>query len=304
MYIERGTAYQGFIDLLTSHGKTASSAFLQLYSSISEAPDPYPLLEASVDSLLVSEEIVPKLTSENEQLQKRVARLTAQLETVEKQLEKERDSRKELEDQRETKITEVEASWDAVLTEKQENWEAKERTLQEKLENQDRLLKEIKAGLEVSQRLGRSENSDVDDPRNSATAAELEIVSSELERTNLRLAEVENRNEQLRIQLAQSASSAPAAQNPEDDPAFLRLRSENSSLLRKVEAVRFEKEAKEKDLQGIIRTLEREVAKVNSDRDQLRKKIQSWGDYEELKRDLEVMKVRCLCRPRWTCSMY
>ncbi|GAB1210867.1 hypothetical protein APSETT445_009666 [Aspergillus pseudonomiae] len=62
-------AYQSFIDVLTNQGKASSNAFLQLYSSLSEAPDPYPLLEASVDSLVHSEETVPKLTSERNQLQ-------------------------------------------------------------------------------------------------------------------------------------------------------------------------------------------------------------------------------------------
>ena len=56
------------------------AAFFQVYSPLSEAPDPYPLLEASVDSLVTSEELVPKLTSENERLQKTVASLTPERE--------------------------------------------------------------------------------------------------------------------------------------------------------------------------------------------------------------------------------
>jgi homeobox protein cut-like len=98
-------------------------------------------------------------------------------------------------------VKEIEASWTAVVEEKQENWEAKERSLEEKVENQERLLREIKASYEVSQRLGRAEDVDTGDFRTSATAAELEIVSSDLERTSLRLAEMETRNEQLELNL-------------------------------------------------------------------------------------------------------
>ena len=143
------------------------------------------------------EEIVPKLNSENKHLQKTVASLTAQLEEAEKKLEEERTARKTLEDTRDSKIKEIEASWSAVLTEKQDNWEAKEKSWEEKAESQERLLKELKASYEVSQRLGKGEEAE-DDASHGATAAELEIVSSELERTSHRLAEVEARNEQLR----------------------------------------------------------------------------------------------------------
>jgi len=289
--VEKSIAYQAFIDLLTLHGKTTSSAFLQLYSSVSEAPDPYPLLEASVDSLLVSEETLPRLTSENQHLQRTVAKLTAQLEQTEEQLERERQTRKTVEETREAKVKEIEASWTAVLKEKQENWEAKEHSLEEKVENQERLLREVKASYEVSQRLGRAEEADGVNAQSSATAAELEVVSLDLDRTSLRLAEMEARNEQLRLQLAQSASLSQPAQAVEADPVFLRLQTENSSLLRRIENAKFDRESREIELQSKTRSLEREITKLGSDKETLREKIQKWADYEDVKRELEVLKV-------------
>jgi homeobox protein cut-like len=284
-------SYQGFIDLISNQSKTVQAAFFQLYSPLSEAPDPYPLLEASIDSLLTAEETVPKLNAENEHLQKTVASLTTQLEEAEEKLEEERLARKALEDARDSKIKEVEASWSAVLTEKQDNWEAKEKTLEEKVENQERLLKELKASYEVSQRLGQGEEAEGDLGR-GATAAELEIVSSELERTSHRLAEVEARNEQLRFQLAQSASAQATQQVPiEDDPAFLRLRSENSSLMRKLETARFEKDSERTRLETETRSLEREVKNLRGEKETLREKVQRWGDYDNVKQELEVLKV-------------
>src|SRR5437667_11183398 len=99
-------AYQTFIDLLTNHTKSTSSAFLQLYSSLSDAPDPYPLLEASIESLLLSEDTLPKITSENQHLQKTIGKLTAQLEETENRLEGEREARKSLEVNQEAKVKE------------------------------------------------------------------------------------------------------------------------------------------------------------------------------------------------------
>jgi homeobox protein cut-like len=205
-------------------------------------------------------------------------------------LEEERTARKFLEDNRDTKIKEVESSWSAVLNEKQDNWESKEKSLEEKVENQDRLLKELKANYEVSQRLGQGEAAEGEGTR-GATAAELEIVSSELERTSHRLAEITARNEQLRLELAQSAS-APAQQVAvEEEPAFLRLRSENSSLLRKLENARFEKDSDRTRLETETRSLEREIKSLKSEKEVLREKVQKWGDYENVKQELEVLKV-------------
>ncbi|MCJ1440270.1 MAG: hypothetical protein MMC23_000753 [Stictis urceolatum] len=282
-------AYQQFVDLLTNHGKTTSNAFLQLYSTVSEAPDPYPLLEASVDSLLVSEETIPKIQAENEHLQKTVADLTQDLEASEKKLEEERNQRKQLEDSREEKAKEIEASWKAVLDEKADNSEAKEKALQEKLENQERLYNEVKASYEVSQRLGQGNENEQSAPA-TATAAELEIVSSDLERTSHRLAEIESRNEQLRMELAQASSNAPA-RNIEDDPAFSRLRSENGKLLRKLETASFDKGSETRKWESRLRTLERDTKSLQEEREELRNKLSQWRDYPELKRELEVFKA-------------
>jgi homeobox protein cut-like len=282
-------AYQTYIDLVSTQSKAIHTAFLQIYSPLSEAPDPYPLLEASIDSLLTAEETVPKLTDENSQLRKQVASLTSQLEDTEKQLEKERSGRKESEGSRQDKIKAVESSWTAVLAEKQNNWDAKEKALEEKIENQDRLIKEIKASYEVTQRLNKG---DAEPVSFGATSAELDIVHSELDRTNSRLAEVEARNEQLRLELAQATTNSTTQQVPvEEDPAFLRLQSENSSLLRRLDTSRMDKASDKRNWDTQLRSLEREISSLKSDHDSLKQKLSNWADYDSLKQELEVLKV-------------
>ncbi|KAJ5937675.1 hypothetical protein N7454_004017 [Penicillium verhagenii] len=283
-------AYQSFIDVLTNQGKASSSSFLQLYSSLSEAPDPYPLLEASVDSLVLSEETVPRLTSERDQLQQSVDRLTRQQEETEKRLQEERAARKKLEDNQEARAKEIEASWEAVLTEKTNNWAAKEKSLEEKVENQERLIKELKASYEVSQRMG--EDDENDGARNGATAAELELVSSDLEKTSLRLADVEARNEQLRLELAQAVSHSHPDQptSIEDDPSYQRLQSENSALLRKLDAARYDKDSTRHTWEGKLHQAERNASKATVERDELRARLDKVADYDEIRRELEMIK--------------
>ena len=178
------------------------------------------------------------------------------------------------------------------MEEKQDNWEAKERSLEEKVENQERLLNELKASYEVSQRLGQSTDSDGDNRGPTASAAELEIISSDLDKTSQRLAEVEARNEQLRVELAEAASVTQRRSAPEEDPATIRLRSENSSLLRKLDTTNIEKDSEARRQETRIRALERETQALQGDRESLRERLHSWRDYKDIKQELEIFKVR------------
>jgi homeobox protein cut-like len=285
-------SYQTYIDLITNQSKAIHSAFLQVYSPLAEAPDPYPLLEASIDSLVTAEDTVPKLTDENEQLRKQVSKLTNQLEDAEAKLERERNAKQEIERSRDEKIKAAESSWGAVLAEKQDNWDSKEKALEEKIENQDRLIKEIKASYEVSQRLNSGDGQSASNSSAGVTAAELEIVHAELDRANMRLAEVEARNEKLRLELAQSTSHSGTKDGTiEDNPAFLRLQSENTSLLRRLDAARLDKDSDKRKWQGQVKGLEREVEALKNDRNSLKQRLNLWSDYENIKQELQVLKV-------------
>lgn len=252
------------------------------------------MLEASVDALLLSEDTLPKLASENEHLQKIISNLTQQLDDSDRRLQEERAARTVLENSRDSKIKEVENSWKAVVGEKENNWEAKERSLGEKIESQDRLLNELKASYEVSQRLGQGGDNENEDRHNSASAAELEIVSSDLDRTSQRLAEVEARNEQLRVELAEASSSTERKPTADDDPNNARLRSENSALLRKLDNIRLEKDSETRKHESRIRALELNAQMLERDRKGLRERVQSWRDYDEIKQELEIFKVKSI----------
>ncbi len=207
-----------------------------------------------------------------------------------------------MEDSQSSKVKEVETSWKAVIDEKKDNWEAKERSLEEKIENQERLLNELKASYEVAQRLGGGESED-EGRHNSASVAELEIVSSELDRTNQRLAEVEARNEQLRIELAEASSNSQRQAATEEDPNHARLRSENSTLLRKLDNVRLEKDTETRKREARIRVLEKDAQMLERDREGLRERVQSWRDYNEIKQELDIFKVRNEPIPCYDCTL-
>jgi homeobox protein cut-like len=68
------------------------------------------------------------------------------------------------------------------------------------------------------------------------------------------------------------------------------MRSENSSLLRKLDAARVERDARKRELDGRLRSLEREIGMLKEERDTLKSKVQKWSDYEDVKQELEVLK--------------
>lgn len=247
-------------------------------------------MEASVEALISSEETLPKVNAENEELKRRVNRLTSQLEETEKRLENESNARRDAEAGSSDRSQDIEATWTKVLDEKQSNWEAKEKALEEKVENQDRLLKELKASYEVSQRLGPNGDASSDGALGKAAAAELDILNIEFEKTSARLAEMEARNEQLRVELARASSQHASTRAAEDDADLLRLQSENSSLLRKIETARFDKDAEKRTSDDKIKQIERQRSQLSAQVAEISAKLQKWGDYDEMKRELEMLR--------------
>lgn len=72
-------AYQTEIDNLTRRGKLSETSFLNVYKLLSDAPDPYPLLDAAVDQTVkvaearMLESELDRLRDENQELKRKVA---------------------------------------------------------------------------------------------------------------------------------------------------------------------------------------------------------------------------------------
>ncbi|KAI5814049.1 CASP C terminal-domain-containing protein [Pyronema omphalodes] len=279
-------SYQIFIDHLTTSKKTTEQAFLSIYSTLSEAPDPYPLLEATIDSLVNFSEL-QTMTKDNASLKATINRLNSQVSNLESSIA---SKNKELERKASEKAEEaarIETIWKAQLDEKTRAWESKEKALNEKLAHQEGVLKELKASYEVSQRMGNTSTDD--DLLGKERAAELEIVNRDLERTTLRLAEAESRNEELRLQLSQTqTASAPAP--VQDDETLLRLQHENATLLRKLNTAKTDAEQLSTELSRKIRTLERQITALEADKASLKSRAAEHADYADLKRELEILK--------------
>ncbi|KAI5801175.1 hypothetical protein EDC01DRAFT_509681 [Geopyxis carbonaria] len=148
-------SYQLFIDHLTTSKKATETSFLSLYSTLSEAPDPYPLLEATIDSLVNFSEM-QSMTKENASYKATITRINGQIENLETSVNFKNKELQRKEREKEEEAARVEEVWRGVLDEKARNWEGKEKALTEKLEHQENVLKEMKASFEVAQKMGGS----------------------------------------------------------------------------------------------------------------------------------------------------
>ena len=133
------------IDALTTRSKTAESAFLSIYKLLAEAPDPYPILEATVSELANTEEAA-KLTEENAKLRAQlekhgdISQLRLQLKQKEAQMDELLEQRVE---QRETELM-------ALIDEKERYWAEREQEYQRQISENRETIKELKVSQETT----------------------------------------------------------------------------------------------------------------------------------------------------------
>ena len=61
--------------------------------------------------------------------------------------------------------------------------------------------------------------------------------------------------------------------------------------MRRLDSARFDKDTEKRKWEADVRSLERDVAALRADRDALKEKVHKWGDYDNIKSELEVLKV-------------
>lgn len=270
--------YQTEIDSLTNRGKYAENCFMNVYKHLSEAPDPRPLLEASVDSVMAGSNL-SELAAENARLNDLLSRY-ADYEAVKAKLLK---VEMEAAGNVAARVAAKEAEMSAIMDEKERYWKLKEEELRQQME-------ELRANHEVTEaQLNVQSSRDPSDV--SSRLAELELVASDLERANSRALQVEKRNLELRSELETLKSGArDASVKQELESQVNDLQGENAILAAKIESSRsLLAQTKAADEQKIT-ALEREVGRRTQEIDSLKKKLDQQRDYDVLKRELDILK--------------
>ncbi|KAI0063715.1 hypothetical protein BV25DRAFT_1824286 [Artomyces pyxidatus] len=289
-------SYQTEVDSLTKRSKSAENAFLNVYKVLAEAPDPYPFLEAAVDQTVKIaetrelEEELQRVRNENAELQKRLADL-ASVEAAKKKAEVKAEQLEEKMDAViQEKVAQKENELNAAYDEKMRNYEEREQDYQRQVTLVKDQLRDVRMSQESTE-AKLFDQSQRQDQEVFAKLAEMDMVVADLERANTRVATVERRNELLRAEIESLKTGNERSDRVQG------LESQVTSLESEVDRLSDLVETQKKitaDVEASARRAAEESLKEIADKvsevEQLRHSLKGYADYDEIKRELEIMK--------------
>ncbi|GAA5806476.1 hypothetical protein HPULCUR_012010 [Helicostylum pulchrum] len=285
--------YQSEIDNITKRTKYAENSFLTVYKLLADAPDPAPLFEAAVDQ---SAKLVDNtsLQSENSLLKQQLEKANQTLkhyETVEK-------TNLELVQ----KVSVLEAS---LAERKSKDTSTLEQEMKDQYSDKIRQYKERGSEYDLQKQLNQALDQLTDlrqshddtqaqlighdqkyDEEVVGKLAELDMVTMDLERANGRIIQLEKKiakNVKLQETRDNIEGTALATESVQHD-------AEISKLIKDVETYKDLYQKTDQRLSKKIKDLTAESKSLLSERDNLRKKLKGFEDYDEIKRELQIMK--------------
>ncbi|XP_063419102.1 homeobox protein cut-like 1 isoform X4 [Mytilus trossulus] len=304
-------SFQGEVDFLSKRSKAAEAAFLSIYKKLIDLPDPVSVLEYATTIQKKAQRVVD-LEIENKQLRDTLdeynhefAEVKNQEVTIKQLRDKLKDCEEKIEATAEARTKEKEKELQRLFADKERYLQETQLAVAKKLGEAEQRVTTLHAALENVQ----SELFEVKAKYDEATSAksdEMEMVMSELERANERAAGSERQTEQLRQQLVtvnQSQREGDTTQKSAD--------MEKAIDMLQRSGLEVELAAKEKEISQLVDDVQRLQASLNKMRETtasqvahleeeltvknqafkyLEEKIKTQQDYEEIKRELNVVK--------------
>ncbi|KAK7005732.1 Golgi membrane protein [Favolaschia claudopus] len=289
-------AYQSEIDSLTKRSKASENAFLDVYKALAEAPDPYPLLEAAVDQTVKVAEArdleaeLTRLREENADLRKRVNDFST-IETAKKKAESKVEQLElKMEDMILEKVAQKENELNATYDEKMRNYEEREQDLQRQVTLTKNQLRDLRLSNDSNQAKlidhGQRQDQEV-----VAKLAEVDMIVADLERANSRVVTVERRNEILRAEIEAMRTGTENSDRVKSlESQIADLEVETERLSRALDAQKQTASDAELSSRKKAEELSRDLQTKLTEIDNLKQKLKQYGDYDEIKRELEIMK--------------
>ncbi|KAI9258575.1 CASP C terminal-domain-containing protein [Helicostylum pulchrum] len=283
--------YQSEIDNITKRTKYAENSFLTVYKLLADAPDPAPLFEAAVDQ---SAKLVDNtsLQSENSLLKQQLEKANQTLkhyETVEKTnlelVQKVSVLEASLAERKSKDTSTLEQEMKDQYSDKIRQYKEREYDLQKQLNQALDQLTDLRQSHDDTQAqlIGHDQKYDEEVV---GKLAELDMVTMDLERANGRIIQLEKKiakNVKLQETRDNIEGTALATESVQHD-------AEISKLIKDVETYKDLYQKTDQRLSKKIKDLTAESKSLLSERDNLRKKLKGFEDYDEIKRELQIMK--------------
>ncbi|CAI5756581.1 unnamed protein product [Candida verbasci] len=264
--------YQNEIDSLTNKNKSIESYFFGIYRLISEAPDPKPIIEMSLDSIIEMKN-VQNLKNEINKLNEELIN-KADYEQLKQKLI-----------QKENKLVTLSKS-NSLLEEKEDDWSQKLQSANATILKLKKELDEARTTVEINKLQLNNQNSTADNSNSSPI-----ILSRDIEFTKKRIFELEKKNEDLKIELSKSKNDNEIEIVKNDCfNKISEIESENSILIANLNQVRSKAKQESQEHSIKIESFNREISSMQQEISNLKKKLDSTSDYEEIKNELTLLR--------------
>nr|XP_012417341.1 PREDICTED: protein CASP isoform X3 [Odobenus rosmarus divergens] len=299
------------IDALSKRSKEAEAAFLNVYKRLIDVPDPVPALDLG-QQLQLKVQRLHDIETENQKLRetldeynKEFAEVKNQEVTIKALKEKIREYEQTLKNQAETIALEKEQKLQNDFAEKERKLQETHMSTTSKLEEAEHKVQSLQTALEKT----RTELFDLKtkyDEEITAKADEIEMIMTDLERANQRAEVAQREAETLREQLSSANHSLQLASQIQKAPDVEQAIEVLTRSSLEVELAAKEREIAQlvEDVQRLqasltklrensasqISQLEQQLSAKNSTLKQLEEKLKGQADYEEVKKELNILK--------------
>uniref|UniRef100_A0A8C0D258 Protein CASP n=1 Tax=Balaenoptera musculus TaxID=9771 RepID=A0A8C0D258_BALMU len=299
------------IDALSKRSKEAEAAFLNVYKRLIDVPDPVPALDLG-QQLQLKVQRLHDIETENQKLRetleeynKEFAEVKNQEVTIKALKEKIREYEQTLKNQAETIALEKEQKLQNDFAEKERKLQETQMSTTSKLEEAEHKVQTLQTALEKT----RTELFDLKtkyDEEITAKADEIEMIMTDLERANQRAEvaqrEVETLREQLlsanhSLQLASQIQKAPDVEQAIEvltrsslEVELAAKEREIAQLVEDVQRLQASLTKLRENSASQISQLEQQLSAKNSTLKQLEEKLKGQADYEEVKKELNILK--------------
>ncbi|XP_062275620.1 cut-like homeobox 1b isoform X2 [Scomber scombrus] len=304
-------SFQGEIDALSKRSKEAEAAFLNVYKKIIDVPDPVPVLELA-QQLQLKLQRMHDIETENTKLRetledynKEFAEVKNQEVTIKALKEKIREYEQSLKNQAENLAQEKQLQLHNDYAEKERKLQESQDSMSSRLEEAEHKAQSLQTALETTQ----AELFDLKtkyDEESTAKADEIEMVMTDLERANQRAEAAQREAESLREQMSLSNQSqqlgSPTKADPDTEQAVevashssleaeLRAKErETAQLVEDVQRLQASLTKLRETTSSQITQLEQQLSSKTAVLKELEEKLQKQADYEEVKKELSILK--------------
>lgn len=304
-------SFQGEIDALSKRSKEAEAAFLNVYKRLIDVPDPVPALDLG-QQLQLKVQRLHDIETENQKLRetleeynKEFAEVKNQEVTIKALKEKIREYEQTLKNQAETIALEKEQKLQNDFAEKERKLQETQMSTTSKLEEAEHKVQTLQTALEKT----RTELFDLKtkyDEEITAKADEIEMIMTDLERANQRAEVAQREAETLReqlssanhsLQLASQIQKAPDVEQAIEVLTRSSLEAELAAKEREIAQLVEDVQRLQANLSKLrensasqISQLEQQLSAKNSTLKQLEEKLKEQADYEEVKKELNILK--------------